>query len=44
LVGHQQALVLLDEWVLSPRRLQHDEALGEAALRYVTSATATAAR
>lgn len=32
--GRQQALVLLDEWVPSPRRLARDEALGEFVLRY----------
>ena len=30
----QQVLVLLDEWVRSPRRLDRDEALGEFVLRY----------
>ncbi|MFC5931406.1 winged helix DNA-binding domain-containing protein [Cryobacterium melibiosiphilum] len=34
LAGNQQALVLLDEWVPNPRELEHDEALGEFALRY----------
>ncbi|NUS42422.1 MAG: winged helix DNA-binding domain-containing protein [Mycobacteriaceae bacterium] len=29
-----QALVLLDEWVRTPRRLERDEALGEWVLRY----------
>jgi len=33
-VGTQQVLVLLDEWVRDPRRLEGDEALGEFALRY----------
>ena len=32
--GRQQTLVLLDEWVPSPRRLDRDEALGEFVLRY----------
>jgi hypothetical protein len=31
----QQMLVLLDEWVPSPRRLDRDEALGEFLLRYL---------
>jgi hypothetical protein len=31
----QQSLVLLDEWVADPRRLDDDEALGEFFLRYV---------
>jgi hypothetical protein len=34
-VGSQQGLVLLDEWVPNPRRLEHDEALGEFVYRYV---------
>ncbi|WP_166784015.1 winged helix DNA-binding domain-containing protein [Cryobacterium suzukii] len=33
-VGTQQGLVLLDEWVPNPRRLEHDEALGELVYRY----------
>lgn len=33
--GKQQALVLLDEWVPAPRRLERDEALGEFLLRYM---------
>lgn len=33
-VGNAQALVLLDEWVPHPRRLDRDEALGEFVLRY----------
>lgn len=33
---NQQAVVLLDEWVRSPRRLEPDEALREFALRYFT--------
>ena len=33
-VGTQQSLVLLDEWVLNPRRLERDEALGEFVYRY----------
>ncbi|TFB53091.1 winged helix DNA-binding domain-containing protein [Cryobacterium tagatosivorans] len=32
--GKQQVLVLLDDWVPSPRRLDRDEALGEFVLRY----------
>jgi hypothetical protein len=31
----QQMLVLLDEWVPNPRRLERDEALGEFLLRYL---------
>ncbi len=34
--GTQQGLVLVDEWVRSPRRLDGDEALRELALRYFT--------
>ena len=34
--GRQQQLVLLDEWVPTPRRLDRDEALGEFVLRYFT--------
>ena len=34
-VNGQQVLVLLDEWVRSPRRLERDEALGEFVLRYL---------
>ncbi|MCW2955499.1 MAG: hypothetical protein JWO69_368 [Thermoleophilia bacterium] len=34
LVGDQQALVLLDEWVPSPRRVAGDEAVAELARRY----------
>ena len=33
-VGTQQGLVLLDEWVPHPRRLERDEALGEFVYRY----------
>ena len=33
-IGNAQALVLLDEWVPNPRRLERDEALGEFVLRY----------
>lgn len=33
-VGRSQVLVLLDEWVPTPRRLERDEALGEFVLRY----------
>lgn len=32
--GGQQSMVLVDEWVREPRRLSHDEALREFALRY----------
>jgi hypothetical protein len=35
--GGEQELVLLDEWVPEPRRLERAEALGEWALRYFTS-------
>ncbi|MPV37128.1 winged helix DNA-binding domain-containing protein [Georgenia subflava] len=34
LVGGEQRIVLLDEWVPRPRALERDEALGEWALRY----------
>ena len=34
-VNGQQVLVLLDEWVPSPRLLERDEALGEFVLRYL---------
>jgi hypothetical protein len=34
--GTQQALVLVDEWISRPRRLDHDDALREFALRYFT--------
>ncbi|MEF2976552.1 winged helix DNA-binding domain-containing protein [Subtercola sp. YIM 133946] len=37
MVGRQQALVLLDEWVGHPRRLDRDESLGELVLRYMRS-------
>ncbi|WP_298806275.1 winged helix DNA-binding domain-containing protein [uncultured Pseudokineococcus sp.] len=33
----EQALVLLDEWVPAPRRLEREEALGELARRYLAS-------
>ncbi len=33
----QQTFSLLDEWVRAPRRLDHDEALGELAYRYFRS-------
>lgn len=36
-LGREQALVLLDEWVPDPRRPELDEALGELALRYFRS-------
>ena len=35
--GGQQTFALLDEWVRAPRRLEHDEALGELAFRYFRS-------
>lgn len=35
--GRQQTFALLDEWVLRPRRLEREEALGELALRYFRS-------
>ena len=35
--GNDQAVVLLDEWVPHPRRLDRDEALGEFVRRYFTS-------
>lgn len=35
--GKAQTFVLLDDWVPKPRRLEHDEALGELALRYIRS-------
>ncbi|WP_127573515.1 winged helix DNA-binding domain-containing protein [Georgenia faecalis] len=35
--GNEQRLVLLDEWVPAPRRLEREEALGELALRYFRS-------
>ncbi len=35
--GRQQTFALLDEWVRAPRRLEHDAALGELALRYFRS-------
>ncbi|MES2170507.1 MAG: winged helix DNA-binding domain-containing protein [Actinomycetota bacterium] len=35
-LGTQQGLVLVDEWVREPRRLEGDEALRELALRYFT--------
>ncbi|GGF40471.1 winged helix DNA-binding domain-containing protein [Subtercola lobariae] len=37
MIGNAQALVLLDEWVTAPRRLQRDESLGELVQRYFTS-------
>ncbi|TFD68017.1 hypothetical protein E3T47_05340 [Cryobacterium ruanii] len=33
-VGTQQGLVLVDKWVLNPRRLERDDALGEFVYRY----------
>ena len=33
----EQYFVLVDEWVAKPRRLEHDEALGDWALRYFRS-------
>ena len=35
--GKQHSFVLLEEWVLKPRQLEPDEALGEFARRYFTS-------
>ena len=35
--GRQQTLALLEDWVPNPRRLEHDEALGELAVRYFRS-------
>lgn len=35
--GGQQSIVLNDEWIRRPRRLERDEALGEWALRYFRS-------
>lgn len=35
--GREQRIVLLDEWVPNPRRLEREEALGEWALRYFRS-------
>jgi hypothetical protein len=35
--GREHAFARLDAWVPSPRRLDHDEALGELALRYFSS-------
>jgi Winged helix DNA-binding domain len=35
--GNDQAVVLLDEWVPSPRRLDREESLGEFVRRYFTS-------
>ncbi len=35
--GRQQTFALLDEWVPEPRKLEHDEALGELAFRYFRS-------
>lgn len=34
---HEQLLVLVDEWITRPRRLERDEALGEWAWRYFCS-------
>lgn len=34
---NEQHLVLVDEWIRSPRRLERDQALGELALRYFRS-------
>jgi hypothetical protein len=33
----EQLVVLIDEWITNPRRLQHEEALGELAWRYFRS-------
>jgi hypothetical protein len=35
--GGEQLLVLVDEWVREPRRLERDQALGELALRFLRS-------
>lgn len=35
--GGEQLIVLVDEWIPQPRRPEHDEALGELALRYFRS-------
>ena len=35
--GREQHFVLFDEWITAPRHLEHDEALGEWALRYFRS-------
>ena len=35
--GRQQTFALLDDWVREPRKLEHDEALGELAFRYFRS-------
>jgi winged helix DNA-binding protein len=35
--GREQSVVLIDEWVPAPRRLERDEALGELARRYFFS-------
>ncbi len=35
--GGEQQIVLVDEWVANPRRLEREEALGEWALRYFRS-------
>ncbi len=36
-VGNEQTFVLLSEWILRPRKLAREEALGELARRYFTS-------
>ena len=36
-VGNEQQVVLVDEWISEPRRLERDEALGELASRYFRS-------
>ena len=35
--SREQCIVLADEWITNPRRLDHDEALGEWAVRYFRS-------
>ncbi len=35
--GNDQRFVLADEWITSPRRLEHDEALGELVRRYLAA-------
>lgn len=35
--GRRQAFARLDAWIRNPRRLEHDEALGELAVRYFQS-------
>lgn len=35
--GNEQRFVLVDEWITAPRRLEHDEALGELVRRYLAA-------